>query len=183
MKTNQQVQPVISEDFSVITFNLSDGGAAPVLHMERVSAAIKARAACVGLAQVRVVDCAAVSRTDKDGNIRSTAEMLRLKREGIERMIAHLESGTEEWSRVGEGGGAKSLTIEAVANLQYGGDYARAEAGVDRMAETKHGGDRKACLAFLRTSGRVMAEMDRLRKARAPKPTVDADAALAELAE
>lgn len=147
----------------------------------KIHASVMRRAAFAGLTQVRIVDAAAVPVARKDGSIIPKAERLVLKRQRMAALIAHLESGTEEWSRHGDGSGGLSLTIQAIANIKKW-DYATAEKYVDEFAQKKHEGDRKAALAFLREGAQVSEEMARIRdKARKPA-NVDADAALAEMA-
>lgn len=151
-----------------------------VCDTSKIHAKVMRRAAMVGLSQVRIVDAAAVPVARKDGSIMPLAERLALKHSRMKALIEHLESGTEEWSRHGEGGGGLSITIQAIANVK-GVDYATAEAYVADFAAKKHEGDRKAALAFLRDAKAVQDEMARIRdKARKPA-NVDADAALADL--
>ena len=119
MRVNQQVQPVIAEDFSRVTFVVNDGGEALTLDMGKLHPDIIRRAACVGMAQVRIVDAAAVSRATKDGRVKSADEMMAEKRENMAALIAHYETGTAEWSRVQEGGPRGGLLFEALCEV-YG---------------------------------------------------------------
>lgn len=178
MKDNQQVQPIIGSN--TITFNIADGGDALVLDMEKLHPDIIRRAAMVGMAQVRIVDAAAISATDKEGNIRGRAERIRLKREAMEELIAHYHTGTSEWSRVGTGGGGKSLTIEAIAELRDI-TYDDAVAMIKRSADAKFAGDTKKCLATLRGSSDVQKKMADIRDRRAGPSKVDADSLLEEM--
>ena len=184
MKSNQQVAPVIDLEANRVVFTISDGGEPLVLDMSKVSEAVRIRAAMVGMAQVRIVDAAAISAEDPDdGHIRSAAERMELKRERMAALIAHYETGTEEWKRTGGGeGGAKSLTIEAIANLAYGGAYDLAEGAVDKLAEKK-GKTRAKLLADFRNDDPVVsAEMKRIRDSRPKKtPKVSATDLLGEL--
>ena len=124
----------------------------------------------------RCVDAAALSRDTSTGKPAAPQE----KFDAIKEIVDHYESGSTDWSMAGGEGGGKSLTIEAIARVN-GTDYDTAEAQVATFAAAKHGGDVKKALAFLRTGARVMEAMDAIRKARAPKPVIDADAALSEL--
>lgn len=176
MKENQQVQPVISDDGRSVTFKVRNRPDI-VLDMTALHPAIIARAACAGMAQVRIMDAAAVGRADDEGNVRSEDAMLDEKHRRMSELVAHYMTGTAEWTRKGSGGGgARSLTIEAIANVM-GETYDDTLAKIDARAEAA-GVDRKKLLATLAKAAAVAAEMKRLRDARMPAPSVDADAAL-----
>jgi hypothetical protein len=180
MKENQTVMPVIDTENQRITWHVR-GMPDIVLDMTKVSEANIHRAAYAGIAQQRVVDGAAVPAADDDGNIIPAAERTKLKHERMSRIVAHLESGSEEWNLAGAGiGGGKSITIEAIAQVQKLG-YDEAKAQVTAFAEKKHRGDTKAALAFFRTAPLVIKAMQEIRAERMPAPKVDADKALAEL--
>lgn len=179
-RENQQVEVAISEDFQSVTFQ-AIGHPAIVLDMTKLHPDIIRRAACAGMAQVRIVDAAAVSVADDEGNIIPVNERLEMKHNRMEVLVAHYMSGTSEWSRRGEGtGGAKSITIEAIANLKYNGDYEKAKTEIDAYAARKQI-ERKKALSNLKSEA-VLTEMARLRSVRMPKAKIDADAALSELA-
>jgi len=181
MKSNQQVQPIVADDFASVTFAIADGKEPLVLDMTKLHPDIRKRAAAIGMAQVRIVDAAAIPATDKDGNIIPAAQRLAMKRERMAALIEYYHTGTAEWSRVSEGGGGgKSLTVEAIARVKDI-SYDEAEAEVVAFAERKFEGDTKKALAFLRQGSRVAEAMEAIRKERMPQPKVDADAALAEL--
>lgn len=116
MKSNQQVAPVISDDFSTVSFEVA-GMDTIVLHMDRLHPDIIRRAACVGMAQVRIVDAAAVGAADKDGNIIPAAERIAKKHANMAALVAHYETGTAEWSRVREGGPKGGFLFEALCKL------------------------------------------------------------------
>lgn len=185
MKENQHVKPIIDVVAGTVTFQ-TKGMADIVLHADKLHADILKRAALVGMAQVRIVDAAAISSTDKDGRIVPEAERIATKHARMSELVAHYESGTSEWSRVGEGGGGKSITVEAIAELKKV-TYDEAEKYVEEFAATGKDGDgkgfadTKAALAFLRTGSRVRAAIDAIRAKRAPAPKVDADKALDDL--
>lgn len=186
MKANQQVQPIINELTNTITFAIGDGGEALVLDMSKVHPAIIARAALVGMAQVRIVDAAAVGAADKDGTIRTPAERMALKRQRMAALIAHYESGSDQWSIRATGGTSApdvGITMEAVSNVM-GWAMSDTAAKLDKLAE-KRGVERRKLLADLATDEKVAAEMDRIRaerRAKAPKK-VDAVALLSEIDE
>lgn len=179
MKENQHVKPIIDVIAGTVTFQVK-GQNDLVLHMDKLSDVVVKRAAMVGMAQVRIVDAAAVGVADDEGNIIPEAQRIAMKYRNMAALIEHYETGTEEWSRVGTGGGGKSITIEAIARVK-GITYEEAEASVAEFAAKKYEGDTKKALAFLRQGSRVAEAMEAIRKERMPQPKVDADAALAEL--
>ncbi len=179
MKENQHVQPIIAEDFKSVMFK-TRGHADLTLHMDKISDRNKERAACVGFAQVRIVDAAAIPVARKDGSIIPEAERIEMKYTKMRELIEFYETGTEDWTRVSEGGGGRSITVEAIAAIK-GWTYEETEQYVEKFAVDKHEGDTKAALAFLRQGARVAEQIELIRKARMPKPKVDADAALDEL--
>ena len=181
MKENQHVMPIIAEDFSTVTFKVR-GHDDLVLHMDKIHPDNLRRAACAGFAQVRIVDAAAVPAADKDGNIIPADERVAMKHDRMAALITHYESGTPEWSRQSEGGGARSITVEAIARVK-GVSYEEADCYVTDYATRNYGGDRKECLTFLREGKRVMEAMAAIRAERAPAPKVDADTALDEMKE
>jgi hypothetical protein len=181
MKDNQQVKPVINVEDRTITFEFRD--AEPlVFHVDRAHPDVMARAALVGMAQVRLADAAAVSRQSPEGIIRTADEMISLKRAGIERLIQHYESGAVEWSPArSEGGGRSSeggLTLRAVAAVQ-GLDILTMTTRIAELAEKRETTPR-AILAKLATAPAVVAEIARIR---AERPmAADAEEMLEELA-
>lgn len=128
----------------------------------------------------RIVDAAAIGLTDSEGNIIPREQRNRMKYHAMNDIITHYESGAEEWSRVGGGGGARSLTVEAIARVQ-GVEYEEALERVERHAEAKYGGDTKKALAKLRQSEAVQKAMSEIRAERTPKTNIDADAELEAL--
>ena len=180
LKENQHVKPVIDAAAGTVTFAVK-GHDAMVLDMARLHPDIIRRAALVGMAQVRIVDAAAVGMTDDEGNIIPEDERIALKASRMAALIEHYHTGTAEWSRVGTGGGGKSITVEAIARVMYDGDYEKAEASVAEYAAKKFEGNTKKALAHLRDGKRVQEAIAAIRAERATAPKVDADEALAEL--
>lgn len=119
MKTNQQVGVAIADDFSAVTFTVKGFEAKPiVLEMAKLSDAVRTRAACVGMAQVRIVDAAAIGAADKDGNIIPAEKRLEMKHTRMAELVAHYMTGTEEWSRVRASAGiAGGYLFEALCEL------------------------------------------------------------------
>lgn len=116
--SNQSILTAYNVAEGRVTWNFI-GGLPPItLDINKVSETCRARAALVGFGQTRIADAAAVSRTDKDGNIIPETERLRRKHENMLRLVAHYESGTEDWELPRVGGGARgpseSDVLEAI---------------------------------------------------------------------
>lgn len=178
MKDNQQIKPVVSEDFSKVMFEMR-GMQDLVLDMTKLHPDIIKRAACVGMAQVRIIDAAAVSRDDGAGGVRSVAEMLELKRERMEALIAHYMTGTSEWSqkRAAGGGGTKDtsgITLQAMRRVWPDKDC----EGLAFKLETKRGITRKEAYAEFAKTKEVAAAIAAIKAERA---TVSADDLLDEM--
>lgn len=189
MKTNQQVKPVIDLAARTVMFEVR-GKPSLVLHLDRLHADIIARAALVGMAQTRIVDAAAIGTTDAEGRVIPQAERIEIKYERMRALIEHYETGTDQWTRGGQGagGGAGSITIAAIARVRgimLEEATAAVEAYVDREAAcaTPRFVDVKGALAFLRRGKAVREAIEALRRERdASLPAaLDADEALAEL--
>jgi len=177
MRDKQQIKPVVSEDFSKVTFEMR-GMQDLVLDMTKLHTDIIKRAACVGMAQVRIIDAAAVSRADADGNVRSAGEMLTLKRERMEALVAHYMTGTDEWAQKRAGGGAakdtSGITLQAMRRVWS--DKA-CEALAFRMAQ-KRGISRREAYAVFAQTKEVAAAIAAIKAERA---TVSADDLIAEM--
>lgn len=178
-KDGQQVAINIAGDFSAVQFQVR-GFPVHTLEMSKLHECIRHRAACVGMAQVRIVDAAAVTRADKLGNIRSEAEMLRLKDEGIGSLVAHYMSGTDQWAlRTASERGEDSITIEALARVKAW-DLAKARLHAEERA-AERGEEIRGYLAFLRNSGQIRDAINAIKAERAGPNSADADAELANL--
>ena len=176
-KANSIVTHEVHDD-GRITFYVLGVGA---LEFDRNKAAgsNRARAETHGWIQ-RIVDAAAIGVTDSDGNIIPKEQRNRMKYHAMHDIITHYESGSEEWSRAGGGGGTRSLTVEAIARVQRI-EYDEAVEMVERHAERKYGGDTKKALAKLRGAADVQKAMQAIRDERTPKANIDADKELEEL--
>ena len=182
LKENQHVQPVIDIAAGTITFKFK-GLPDAVFHPAKAHPDNNERAKYAGWAQVRLIDAAAVGAADrKTGAIIPEPERIAMKRARVVGLIGHYESGEPGWSRVSEGGGGRSITVEAIARVK-GMTYDAAEAECERIADLHHGGDTKKALAFLRGAGAVQKEMAVIRAERTKAPVLDADKALEELGE
>lgn len=177
MKDNQQIKPVVSEDFTKVTFEMR-GMQDLVLDMSKLHPDVIKRAACVGMTQVRIIDAAAVSRADADGNVRSAAEMLTLKRERMEALVAHYMTGTSEWTQKRAAGGwtkdTSGITLQAMRRVWPDKDC----EGLAFKLETKRGISRKEAYAEFAKTKEVAAAIAAIKAERA---TVSADDLLDEM--
>jgi len=145
-KANSIITSAYNAERNTITFTVLGYGDVE-LDLNKVSAENFARAAIHGFNQ-RIPDAAAIGTLDADGNVIPKAERTRIKYERMNDLCRFYESGTTEWSRVGQGGGSRSITIEAIARCKDW-TYETAEDEVTRYAERKFNGDRKKALAKL----------------------------------
>lgn len=189
MKENQHVQPIIDVEGGIVTFKVK-GHDDITLDWSKLSPEVQMRAGLAGMAQVRIVDRAAVGMTDDDGNILSEADRIAMKHSRMAELVEHYHTGTSEWNLAGTGGGGRSITIEAIGRVK-GISYDEAKAEVEKFANLQrkmpngslmsYKGDTKKALAFLRSGKAVSEAIAAIRAERTPAPKVDADAALAEL--
>ena len=180
-----KVTPKIDLATGIVMFEYGDGGTPSVLHMDLVSEGNRKRAAFAGFAQVRLVDAAAIGRTDDEGNLIPEKERVAMKRAAINRLIEHYENpATTGWDLPKTfRAGRKSLVVEAIARIK-GKSYEEALESVQARANADHGGDMKKAIAFFRTAGQVRRTMEEIREERAkaePAADVKADQALAGL--
>jgi hypothetical protein len=180
MKDNQQIKPVVSDDLNTVTFEIR-GGDNLVLDMTKLHPDIIRRAACVGMAQVRIIDAAAVSRDAGAGGIRTAGEMLELKRGRMKALIDHYMTGTDEWNRKrAAGGGAtkdtSGITLQAMRRVWPDKDC----EGLAFKLETKRGITRKEAYAEFAKTKEVAAAIAAIKAERA---TVSADDLLDEMDE
>lgn len=117
MKENQTVKPIINMEAGTVTFEVK-GHSNIVLHMDKVHPDNVRRAGFVGMAQVRIVDAAAIGRTDESGAIIPDAQRTATKHERMLKLVEHYESGSPEWGVKGEGGFAPSGLFVALCAMQ-----------------------------------------------------------------
>jgi len=188
MKDNQSVSVAVADAFDSVTFEVRGQGKL-VLEMGKLHEDIIKRAACVGMAQVRIVDAAAVGKADKDGNIIPEAERNAMKFARMKALVDHYNSGTATWERVRVASAAKEDSIELIQRaigraLQVEADAVGAL--LDNWAKKRlpDGGQmfksRDEYVRFLGKSAKVREALA-LIKAEAIKPVVDADAELEAL--
>lgn len=171
MKDNQHVQPVIDLAAHTVTFKVK-GRTDIVLDMAKLHPAIVEQAAMVGMAQVRIVDAAAVGRADDEGVIIPEAVRLDMKHANMAELVAHYMTGTDQWSRRKTGGGAESgLLFQSLARLYP----AKSADEIRAFLKGKSAKDKSALLA----TDKVRKFADAIR-AEAGKG-VDAEALLAGL--
>lgn len=144
------------------------------MHPDNIAAAV-----LHGMEQ-RIRDAAAIAR-DKETGASATPQQ---KYDAMQQLVEHYASGSPDWTikrAEGSGGGARSITIEAIARVKQC-DYATAESMVDRLAMSKFGNDRKVALRQLANTPAVQSAMLAIRAERMPKPKADGDTLLGELA-
>lgn len=178
MKDNQMISPNIADDFNSVTFEIK-GQPSLVLDMTKLHPDVVRRAACVGMAQVRIIDAAAVSRADSDGTVRTPREMLELKRTKMAELIDHYMTGTSEWNRKrGAGGGAtkdiSGITLRAMQRVWPDKDC----EGLAFRMEQKRGISRREAYAVFAQTKEVAAAIAAIKSERA---TVNASDLLAEM--
>lgn len=177
MKDNQQINPVVAADGMSIEFELR-GLPSLKFDLRKVSEINRNRAAAVGFADVRIVNAAAISRNAPDGSVRSAAEMLKLKREKMEALIQHYESGTTEWRVKRASGGTtrdtSGITLQAMQRVWPDKDC-EALAG---QLEQKRGISRREAYAEFAKTKQVAEAIAAIKAERA---TVDSDDLLAEM--
>ncbi len=178
MKDNQMISPIISDDFNIVTFEIK-GQPSLILNMSKLHPDVVRRAACVGMAQVRIIDAAAVSRADSDGTIRTSSEMLELKRSKMADLIDHYMTGTSEWNRKRAAGGGASkdvsgITLQAMKRVWPDKDC----EGLAFRMEQKRGISRREAYAVFAQTREVAAAIAAIKSERS---NVSADDLLAEM--
>ncbi len=117
VKSNSVITTEIDEAAGTITYTVLGAGSI-TLHMDKVHPDNQRYAAFHGFKQ-RVPDAAALSRNPDTGKPASPAEKLAEMQE----LVDHYESGTPEWSRRREGGGAtSSLLFRVLVAYKIGED-------------------------------------------------------------
>lgn len=189
MKTNQTISHAYDPISKIITFTVI-GHPLIKLHMTKVHPEIVERLAAVGAAQVRVIDAAAIGRTDREGRIIPEAERTALKVANMRAIIEHLESGTNQWERKARKAGpvedSIGLVREAIANV-LGCGFVDVEDKLAALVASRKLPDGSpmypttdVAARSLAKSEKVAAEILRL-KAAAITPAADADGLLADL--
>lgn len=156
----------------VITFNVLGAGTF-ALDMAKISDTVRDRAAVHGMVQ-RISDAAALSRTDKEGNIIPAAELAQAKYEAMIALRDHYESGTAEWSRVATAGPKGGYLFEALCRV-YGHKLAPSDirAWLDGLSDAEQ--------AALRDDDTIAPVIREIKAARAPVDRPNAKVLLADL--
>lgn len=181
MKANQTVGYKIDTTKKVITFTVAGQGEF-TLDMAKVSAENREYAAFVGMAQVRIVDGAAIGKADKDGRIIPEDVRCKMKADRMRALVEHYESGTTEWEMKRA---ARAPRVDSLEDIReaIGRATKRDAAGVERLVQAsvrERGGDVEANLRYLAGAKAVQVALAEIRAERAPQ-RVDADEALASL--
>ena len=177
MQTKTKSNSVITTALvdGVIVFTVRDAGELR-LPLNRVSAQVKERAMVHGLVQ-RVSDAAALSRNPENGQPATPADKLR----AMERLVAHYESGSEDWAIAragGEGRGPnEGLTIRAMGDVFH--KLAEECRDMVKTLAEKRGITEREALGVFAKSDKVAA---RIAQIKAETSTVSADDLLGELA-
>jgi hypothetical protein len=142
------------------------------MHPDNIAAAV-----LHGMEQ-RIRDAGAIAR-DKETGASATPQQ---KYDAMQQLVEHYSSGSPDWTlkRAEGAGGAKSITIEAIARVKQC-DYQTAEDMVNRLAASKYANDRKVALRQLANTPSVQAAILAIRAERMPTPKADGDSLLSEL--
>lgn len=154
---------------SIREISIDHAGQTLVFHADRASAENRAYAELHGFKQ-RIIDAAAVERTDADGKIIPADERSAMQTRNMTAIIEHIESGSTEWNIRASGGTSDGgLLVKAMV---------RAGATLERATETVKGmtrGQQNAALTHEKLRDHVAAIRAELGKG------VDVSGALADL--
>ena len=183
MKANQTVGYVIDTDAGTIEFTVK-GHKPFTLDMAKVHESNRRYASFVGMAQVRIVDGAAIGRNAKDGSIIPEDERCAMKDARMRTLVAHYETGTADWEIKRA---ARTPVVDSLDDIRLA--VARATRATVEAVEAQlvkrvreHGGDIEAQLRYLAGAKSVRLALAELKAERAPQ-RVDADEALAGFME
>lgn len=169
MQSTKKANSVVTTSYDAAAaawlFTVAGHGTA-TLPRNLLSAAVCERGLIEGISD-RIIDCAAIERTDADGNIRSAAEMARLKWEGIQAIVAHFATGTDQWSRKGTGSGPSTDTLIIIEGIMAANGESREAANARIDAWTKSlGKSRTTVLQSFAANPRVAAAIQTIRAER-----------------
>lgn len=159
----------IDVEKETVTTRVVATGKEYVLRMEDVHPNNRAYAALHGMKQ-RLVDNTAVERTDKNGRVRTPAELAKIREEALAEMFAHYASGSPNWSVREPGKGRAVPTIDlwdVVAAVQTVSGKPRDVilAMFDRRAATA-GATRQSIAESMARDARIAAELARMAAAK-----------------
>lgn len=129
----------------------------------------------------RIVDSAAIGRTDKEGVIIPEAERTQAKFDGILEMIQHYESGGESWNRSGARGVDFGLILAGVMRATSLTSE-QAERRIEAIRLKNKLATREDCLKYLSGGASVKQAMLEIQAAKI-RPVTDADKDLESLGE
>lgn len=149
---------------TILHFNVLGVGALH-LNMDNVSGEVRVHAAIHGMIQ-RISDAAAISRNPDTGKPATAQE----KFDRMATLIEHYNSGTSEWSRVGQGGGNKGgYLFRALQILYPNRPVDELKSWMDKKSKSEQ--------AALRASPKIRAIIDTFVE----DSDIDTDAMLDEL--
>ncbi len=141
-------------DATTLQFTVRGHDTPLLFDVEKCSAANRAHAELHGWKQ-RIVDAAAIEASDKDGNFIPTEIRDAMKFKAMQDVIAHYESGTDQWNlRAASGEVSASVTVEAIARVRDEPIHT-VKMRIERLAEVKFAGDGQKTLAYLRRDVKV----------------------------
>lgn len=169
-RENAVFETTIDVEKETITTRVVATGKEYVLRMADVHPNNRAYSALHGMKQ-RLVDNTAVERKDKNGRIRTDAEMARLREEALAEMHAHYASGNPNWSvrEPGKGKSAPAIDLwEVVSAVEAvtGKPREVVLAMFDRRA-AQASTTRQAIAESMARDARIAAELARRAAARA----------------
>lgn len=176
MKENQTIKPVIDMAAGTVTFQIK--GLSPlILDMNKVHADNIRRASFVGMAQVRIIDRAAIPAPEyKQGmsdadKAKLKAVQLAEKRERMASLISHYESGSPDWSVKGEAAFRGGILFQCLCAMQPDRDPETIKAWLEKQPD--------AVKAKLLASSTIKPYRDAIEAARVGN-TEEAETALQE---
>ena len=120
-----------NNETDTITFTFEEGVASVEFNATKAHFDLRRHAMMFGF-ENRIKDCAAIPRKGKDGSVINVTEAMR--REAVIGMVAHLESGTDQWNvKSGPRKAPQNTAILALAKA-LGKTYEEAEAHIAAMA-------------------------------------------------
>lgn len=168
-RENAIFETSIDVERETVTTRVVATGKEYVLRLQDMHPNNRAYAALHGMKQ-RLVDNTAIERKDKDGRVRTPAEMAKLREEALAEMFAHYASGSPNWS-VREPGKGRAPAIdlwEVVAAVETitGKPRETVLAMFDRRA-AQASTTRQAIAESMARDARIAAELARRAAARA----------------
>lgn len=167
LKSNQSIMHGFDEETQTHWFDVV-GYPRLLLPDSSISPENSKRSKHFGLRQVRVVDGAAIGKTDREGNIIPEAVRLKMKYEGMRRIVEHLASGSPDWELPRAGGvraAPKQDSLELILQAIMRATGRDADGVGKMLAEMvrQRGGDLEANARYLAESKRVLVALAEIR--------------------